>query len=117
MPTYIYECKACEHSFEEFQKMTDEPLKKCPECGKKKLFKVLTGGLHVHVKDINTIGSLMDHNNKVHKNHIEESAHAQREANPEPPKPWYHKHGDATAKEINKMTQKQQIRYIMEGRK
>ncbi len=35
MPTYDYECLKCSHSFEAFQKMTDKPLKKCPECGGK----------------------------------------------------------------------------------
>ncbi|MEJ2354578.1 MAG: zinc ribbon domain-containing protein [candidate division WOR-3 bacterium] len=28
MPTYEYECLKCEYKFEEFQNMTDEPLKK-----------------------------------------------------------------------------------------
>ena len=32
MPTYDYECSVCGHRFEAFQKMTDEPLKKCPSC-------------------------------------------------------------------------------------
>ena len=32
MPTYDYRCKKCGHRFEEFQKMTDPPLKQCPEC-------------------------------------------------------------------------------------
>jgi len=32
MPTYQYECKKCGYSFEKFQKMTDKPLSKCPEC-------------------------------------------------------------------------------------
>lgn len=32
MPTYGYRCKKCEHQFEIIQKMTDEPLKECPEC-------------------------------------------------------------------------------------
>lgn len=32
MPTYAYQCKACEHQFETVQKMTDEPLKQCPKC-------------------------------------------------------------------------------------
>lgn len=34
MPTYDYECKNCKKVFEINQKMTDEPLKKCPKCGK-----------------------------------------------------------------------------------
>ncbi len=32
MPTYEYKCKTCGHYFEFFQNMTDNPLKKCPEC-------------------------------------------------------------------------------------
>jgi putative FmdB family regulatory protein len=35
MPTYEYECLKCEYKFEEFQNMTDEPLKVCPRCGGK----------------------------------------------------------------------------------
>ena len=34
MPTYEYKCKSCGHEFEEFQSITAEPLKKCPECSK-----------------------------------------------------------------------------------
>src|SRR2546421_12575329 len=33
MPTYEYHCKSCNHRFETVQKMTDEPLTICPECG------------------------------------------------------------------------------------
>jgi putative FmdB family regulatory protein len=34
MPTYEYLCQSCGHRFETWQKMSDEPLKECPECGK-----------------------------------------------------------------------------------
>jgi putative FmdB family regulatory protein len=33
MPTYEYECRACHHTFEKFQSMSDEPVKICPKCG------------------------------------------------------------------------------------
>ncbi len=33
MPTYEYKCNDCEVVFEKLQKMTDEPIKVCPECG------------------------------------------------------------------------------------
>ncbi len=36
MPTYDYECEACDHVWEEFQPITSKPTKKCPECGKRK---------------------------------------------------------------------------------
>lgn len=32
MPTYVYRCKKCEHQFEAVQRMSDDPLKECPEC-------------------------------------------------------------------------------------
>jgi putative FmdB family regulatory protein len=32
MPTYEYQCKSCDHRFETWQKMTDEPLTVCPQC-------------------------------------------------------------------------------------
>jgi len=32
MPTYEYECSQCGLGFEQFQKITDEPLKTCPQC-------------------------------------------------------------------------------------
>lgn len=32
MPNYDYKCLDCGYLFEEFQKMTDEPLKECPKC-------------------------------------------------------------------------------------
>jgi putative FmdB family regulatory protein len=33
MPTYEYLCQSCHHRFEIWQKMTDEPLTVCDECG------------------------------------------------------------------------------------
>jgi len=33
MPTYEYECTKCGHRFEEFQSITAEPLKECPQEG------------------------------------------------------------------------------------
>jgi putative FmdB family regulatory protein len=35
MPTYEYKCLDCNYIFEEFQKMTDAPLTKCPKCNGK----------------------------------------------------------------------------------
>lgn len=33
MPTYSYRCSSCRTQRDHFQKMSDEPLKECPECG------------------------------------------------------------------------------------
>ena len=50
MPTYDYVCDACGHSFEEFQSMTAKPLKKCPECGKAKLRRLIGTGAGIIFK-------------------------------------------------------------------
>ncbi|MGH1538601.1 MAG: FmdB family zinc ribbon protein [Gammaproteobacteria bacterium] len=42
MPIYEYQCQACEAVVEELQKISDKPLKKCPECGKNKLEKLVS---------------------------------------------------------------------------
>jgi len=44
MPTYWYRCQTCKHEFEEFQKITDPPVKTCPECGGV-VMRVITGGV------------------------------------------------------------------------
>ncbi len=43
MPTYEYECKKCGHRFEEFQNITDPPLRRCPRC-KGKVQRLLGAG-------------------------------------------------------------------------
>ena len=35
MPTYEYECRSCEYTFEEFQSITAAPRETCPKCGGK----------------------------------------------------------------------------------
>jgi len=45
MPTYQYQCEACHHTFEVFQSFMDKKLRKCPQCGKFKLHRLIgTGG-------------------------------------------------------------------------
>jgi putative FmdB family regulatory protein len=50
MPTYDYQCDACDHKFELFQSIKDEPKKKCPECGKQKLRRLFGTGAAVVFK-------------------------------------------------------------------
>ena len=44
MPTYDYKCNNCDHAMEVFQSITASPKKKCPECGKLKLKRLLGAG-------------------------------------------------------------------------
>jgi putative FmdB family regulatory protein len=50
MPTYEYLCDACEHQFEEYQSILAEPLRKCPECGRKKLRRMIGPGAAIIFK-------------------------------------------------------------------
>ncbi|MFL5243924.1 MAG: FmdB family zinc ribbon protein [Gemmataceae bacterium] len=50
MPTYEYQCDACQHNFDEFQGINDKPLKKCPKCGKTKLRRVFGTGAAILFK-------------------------------------------------------------------
>lgn len=42
MPIYEYACRKCEHVFDVLQKMSDEPLTYCPECGAHELRKLIS---------------------------------------------------------------------------
>ncbi len=50
MPTYDYECDACQHAFELFQSINEPVKKKCPECGKNKLRRLFGIGAAVVFK-------------------------------------------------------------------
>jgi len=44
VPTYDYKCNACDHRFELFQSMSEGIKRKCPECGKLKLERLIGTG-------------------------------------------------------------------------
>ncbi|MHB0999669.1 MAG: FmdB family zinc ribbon protein [Armatimonadota bacterium] len=62
MPTYGYQCTKCNHTFEVFQKITDDPLTKCEQCEgelKKLLYPVgiVFKGSGFHVNDYKSSSS------------------------------------------------------------
>ncbi|MCB1853298.1 MAG: zinc ribbon domain-containing protein [Pseudomonadales bacterium] len=42
MPIYEYQCQSCGKELEALQKISDDPLQDCPECGKPALKKKVT---------------------------------------------------------------------------
>lgn len=44
MPTYSYACEACGHNFEKEQRITEDPVKKCPKCKKNKARRMISSG-------------------------------------------------------------------------
>lgn len=41
MPLYTYQCDNCGVQFEKLQKFTDKPIKRCPECNKSAVRRVI----------------------------------------------------------------------------
>ena len=50
MPTYDYLCDGCGHQFELFQSIKDDAQKKCPECKKLKLRRLIGAGAAIVFK-------------------------------------------------------------------
>ena len=44
MPTYEYGCEACGKKWELEQRISEDPVKKCPKCGKLKAKRLISGG-------------------------------------------------------------------------
>jgi putative FmdB family regulatory protein len=42
MPIYEYSCDACNHSFDELQKVSASPISTCPECGEERARRVVS---------------------------------------------------------------------------
>ena len=42
MPIYEYACPDCGHRFERMQRMSDDPVKLCPECGQEQVKKLIS---------------------------------------------------------------------------
>jgi len=50
MPHYDYVCDNCEHKFELYQSITAKVRRKCPECGKPKLRRLIGPGAAIMFK-------------------------------------------------------------------
>ena len=109
---YDYVCKECGHELDDvLQSIKDKPKKKCPECGKMGLDRVIYGGAYAFVKNTGTIGQLADKNTRdmghYKRSEIEEGGKKAARATEE------RKLRDS----IGNMTPEQKRKYIMEGKK
>jgi putative FmdB family regulatory protein len=50
MPTYDYVCDACDNQFELFQSIKEDAKKQCPECGRRKLRRLIGPGAAIVFK-------------------------------------------------------------------
>ena len=42
MPIYEYQCQSCGHELEKLQRMSEIPLKDCPDCGESELQRLVS---------------------------------------------------------------------------
>lgn len=115
MLSYEYKCDNCDHEFEIDQSITDKPKKKCPECKKYKLQRLISGGMCAFVNgEPTTVGQLADRNYKMNKTRIRENEAKKAELNPKDSGPWWNTTNEKK-KKIAKMNNEQKHKYIMEG--
>ena len=50
MPTYEYICDNCKYEFERFQSIKAKPVRKCPECGKLSVQRLIGAGAGIIFK-------------------------------------------------------------------
>jgi putative FmdB family regulatory protein len=74
MPTYDYRCKACGHTFELYQTMSEGEKRKCPQCAKNSLERLIGAGAGLIFKGSGYY--LTDYRSKSY----EEGAKAERDA-------------------------------------
>jgi putative FmdB family regulatory protein len=119
MPVYIYRCQSCNHQFEEFQKVAETPLTKCPNCDKLELVRVICPPILTIVTDEpKTVGMLAERNSKKMSDEEMKIKEFERtRVNPVDNTPEFLKqHRTKTEKDIRLMDKKQRERYINEGR-
>lgn len=124
MPTYNLRCDVCLQDIEMRCSISDydEVMKhvECPNCTSRNVYRNYEAdNIYSSVKDVKTIGQLADKNAKLNRTKISEANSKKKESEPQQEQPWYQnaKYGSASFKEINKMSNEQKVKYIMEGRK
>ena len=87
MPIYEYACKNCDHTVDALQKISDERLVVCPECGEPELIRLLSAprfrlkGQGWYETDFKT-----DNQKNVHKSDSEPSKPGKKNTDPAPDK-------------------------------
>ena len=111
MITRSYVCDSCYYAFRTKQPMLEPLKKKCPKCGRKKLYQDLTGTSPPIIITPRTIGGLADRNAQKMKDKVEESKKVKN-------KSWYNASGQDLKKDLRDVVgDKDKIRkYVMEGR-
>ena len=123
MPTYVFKCEECDHELEVEQSITKPTpnRKKCPNCKKNKLNRVLFTP-HVYNKpgdDKITLGLLADRNttrlSEDQKKSIDKKYGGKKKGKKEGKHFW--ETSEKNMKQISSMTPEQKKKYIETGKK
>lgn len=134
--TYEYECTNCGEFYSEDRTISDYrengPRKKCKNCKKLKLERIISKPLVSKMAEPKTVGSLAEENYRKNKSKIEEEARIRKderynnireraakngvELPKDRPEPKKSPHETKTDAEVNKMTQERKVKYMMEGK-
>jgi len=118
MPTYEYQCDDCGSTFEQVRRFNEEPLP-C-KCGSNKLTQIIHAPMVFVKGEATTLGQLADRNtSKMGRYELDSKREQQEKGNlkDKKEKNWVQKSGDASVKDINKMSDSKKQRYIRDGRK
>lgn len=113
MPIYEYKCDNCSHGFDIKQNFHDKPLKKCPECNKHKLHRVISI-LYSSVKGPPTTLHHQAARNTEQMGKYELQEKLRKDYNDHADAPAWRK-GRGVNMKLNKMTKDQKRQYIQKG--
>lgn len=113
-----YICDECDHSFVVKQNLHDPLKKKCPNCGKHKLYQDLTGQHTFVYQECKTLGHQAERNTERMGKYDLEERRRKDKFNKKKKKPtWYNPEGKSLEKELKNInTPEKQHKYIMEGK-
>jgi len=118
IPIYSYECDSCKVNFERHQQFKDSPLKRCPECKRHKLRRLLNIP-HINIiKEITTLGQHVDRKTrkmgKYELDKIEREDKLSRRIEQEEARPWWRK--GPMNKQLTTLNNDQKRNYVLDNK-
>lgn len=112
-----YICDDCGYSFEVQQNMNEPLKKKCPRCGKMKLYQDLIGQHSFVYQEPSTLGHLGDRNrDRVGKYELEKIEHSRQRNKKKKPATWYNPDNKDLPNELRHLdTPEKKQKYILKG--
>ena len=116
MPTYEYKCDNCDHSFEIVQSMKDKHKRKCPNCKKSKLKRVMGTPLVFVKGDPQSIGHWAERNTqKMGSYERSEKRELENKNKDKKSQPWWRKDSKYSNNQIKNMSESQRKNFIEKG--